>query len=111
MKCMKCGVTIPSGQVFCNDCLADMAAHPVPQDAPLLLPRREKQQPIKRSKKKIRKPEEQIARLRRSVRGLIIALISVTLIGAIAISILVNVVIKSRNTVLPGQNYSTVEKS
>jgi hypothetical protein len=42
---------------------------------------------------------------------LIIALISVTLIGAIAISILVNVVIKSRNTVLPGQNYSTVEKS
>ena len=112
MNCIKCGREIPLGQVFCKECLADMSNHPVQPGTPVQLPVHKQEAPRKQpTPRKTRKPEEQIARLRRSVRGLIIALISVTLIGAIAIFILVNVVIKSRNTVLPGQNYSTVEKS
>ena len=112
MNCMKCGREIPLGQVFCKDCLTQMAEHPILPGTPVQLPVH-KPEPTRKpaSSRKTRKPEEQIARLRRSVRGLIIALVAVTLVGAVAISILVNVVIKSRNTVLPGQNYSTVEKS
>ena len=112
MNCIKCGREIPLGQVFCKECLEEMDQHPVQPGTPVQLPVHKpetvKKQPPSR---KTRKPEEQIARLRRRVRGLILALISVILVSAVAISILVNVVIKSRSTVLPGQNYSTVEKS
>lgn len=111
MNCIKCGREIPLGQVFCKECLAQMAEHPILPGTPVQLPVHKPQPPRKQSNsRKVRKPEEQIARLRRRVHGLIIALIAVTLVGAVAISILVNVVIKSRSTVLPGQNYSTVEK-
>ena len=112
MNCMKCGREMTLGQVFCKECLAQMAKHPVEPGTPVQLPVHKPETPRKQSNvRKPRKPEEQIARLRRRVRGLVIALISVTLVGAIAISILVNIVIKSRSTVLPGQNYSTVEKN
>ena len=112
MNCIKCGREIPLGQVFCKECLAEMEKHPIQPGTPVQLPVH-KPEPSRRQAptRKIRKPEDQIARLRRSVRGLIIALIAVTLIGAVSISILINVVIKSRSTVLPGQNYSTVEKN
>ncbi len=111
MNCMKCGREIPLGQVFCKECLSQMAEHPIAPGTTVQLPVHKPAPPRKQTNpRKLRKPEEQIARLRRRCRGLIIALISVTLIGAIAISILVNVVIKSRSTVLPGQNFSTVEK-
>ena len=112
MNCIKCGREIPLGQVFCKECLTQMAEHPVEPGTPVQLPTH-KQESIRKpsNSRKARKPEEQIARLRRRVRGLVIALISVILVAAVAISVLVNAVIKSRNTVLPGQNYSTVEKS
>lgn len=106
MKCMKCGVSIPSGQVFCNDCLADMAAHPVPQDAPLLLPRREKQQPIKRSKKKIRKPEEQISIMRKIISILLMMVVVLCIALTISIYALVQMSNADKNP-LPGQNYGT----
>ena len=112
MNCIKCGREITLGQVFCKECLANMENHPVQPGTPVQLPVHKQEAPRKQpNPRKTRKPEEQIARLRRRVRGLIIALISVILMSAVAISILVNVVIKSRSTVLPGQNYSTVEKS
>lgn len=106
MKCMKCGVSIPSGQVFCENCLAEMAAHPVQQDAPLLLPRREKQQAVKRSKRKVRKPEEQVTFLRK----LVSALLMVVLVLVIALTVTVYALIRSNansNAPLPGQNYGT----
>ncbi len=110
MNCIKCGREIPLGQVFCKECLVQMAEHPVEPGTPVQLPTHKQESIRKQSNsRKVRKPEEQIARLRRRVRGLLIALISVILVAAVAISVLVNVVIKSRNTVLPGQNYSTVE--
>ena len=67
MKCMRCGTEIATDAVFCEDCLAEMEKHPVKPGTPVLLPRREKQAPVKRSKKRTVKPEEQVHRLRRAV--------------------------------------------
>lgn len=108
MKCMKCGVTIPSGQVFCESCLTDMAQHPVRQDAPLLLPRREKQLAGKRNKKKVRKPEEQVTVLRRVISALLMTVL--VLAVALTVSIYALVHLSNQNNGLPpGQNYGTSE--
>ena len=108
MKCMKCGVSIPSGRVFCETCLTDMAAHPVPQDAPLLLPRREKQLTVKRSRKKARKPEEQVTMLRKIISALLMTVLVLAI--ALTISIYMLVHLNNQNNVpLPGQNYGTSE--
>ena len=106
MKCMKCGSSIPSGQVFCESCLTDMAQHPVRQDAPLLLPRREKQLPTKRSKKKVRKPEEQVTLLRKIISVLLMTVL--VLVIALTVSIYALVHLNNQNNgPLPGQNYGT----
>ncbi len=109
MKCMKCGVSIPSGQVFCEDCLTDMAAHPVRPDAPLLLPRREKQAVVKRSKKKVHKPEEQISALRRTVAFLLMMVLALCIALTISIYLLVHQNATDSSPLQPGQNYGTTE--
>ena len=38
MNCMKCGREIALGQVFCKDCLADMAQYPIKPGTPVQLP-------------------------------------------------------------------------
>lgn len=106
MKCMKCGVSIPSGQVFCETCLTDMAAHPVRPDAPLLLPRRENQEKPKRIKRRAKKPEEMIHSLKKLVALLMTAV--VILIAALAVTLYLW--LRSDRADLPqtpGQNYST----
>ena len=108
MKCMKCGVSIPSGRVFCETCLTDMAAHPVPQDAPLLLPRREKQQTVKRSRKKARKPEEQVTMLRKIISALLMTVLVLAIALTVSIYALVHLN-NQNNGPLPGQNYGTSE--
>ena len=110
MKCMKCGATIPASQVFCDDCLADMAAHPVKQDAPLLLPRREKQTAQKRSKKRTRKPEEQISSLRRLVTTLLTIILALCIALTVAIYLLYQAN-AADDKLPPGQNYGTTEQA
>ena len=80
MKCLKCGVEYPSEQVFCDECLADMARHPVKPGTPVIIPRQSKPLPSKRAHIKLFKPEIQIAGLRKLV-GWLIAIIIILLIG------------------------------
>ena len=109
MKCMKCGKGIHAGQVFCEECLADMEQHPVKPGTPVLLPRREKQSAVKRSRKRIRKPEEIIRSLRRTV------LVLMALVAALGIALTICIhLLVTRNEItnpneLPGQNYGTSE--
>lgn len=110
MKCMKCGVSIPASQVFCDSCLADMAAHPVKQDAPLLLPRREKQTTQKRNKRRVRKPEEQITTLRNLVTTLLMIILALCIALTITIHMLYSRGNVDDNTLQPGQNYGTSEQ-
>ena len=111
MNCMKCGREIALGQVFCKDCLADMAQYPIKPGTPVQLPtqpavslpRRE------RNARKPKKPEEQIAILKKYVIVLSAALLAVALGFSVAVAILTNKLEDANNNTLPGQNYSTVD--
>ena len=107
MKCMRCGTRILADAVFCEECLADMEKHPVKPGTPINLPRREKQQPAKRAKKRFQKPEDQISALRRLIVWLM-AIILFLVIGLTAsIYMLVTQPHQNENNLLPGQNYGT----
>ena len=83
MNCLKCGQEVAAGQVFCDECLKDMERHPVNPGTPVILPKRSKPLPIKRTHRKIQKPEDQIAALRRMAGWM--ALIIFVLLVAIAL--------------------------
>ncbi len=107
MNCMKCGREVALGQVFCKDCLADMKKYPVAPGTPVVLPNRsDTAQPRRTPARKARKPEEQVARLRKLVLWLTLALITVSLACGVTIAVLVDR-LADQNTVDPGQNYST----
>ena len=88
MNCMKCGVEIQEGCVFCDHCLSVMEQHPVRPGTHIHLPKRAfaEDSPKKPGKKKrVPSPEEQIAALRQKVRRLrLTAVILVFLLCIIA---------------------------
>lgn len=78
MKCMKCGTAITSGQVFCENCLQGMANHPVKPGTPIQLPPKATSvapKPSHKRVKKVRKPEEQVIHLRKTVFALILVIL------------------------------------
>lgn len=71
MFCMKCGKEIPEEQVFCRECLADMALHPVKPGTPVQLPVRPMQANAKRgARKKEASVEQQLKRQRSAITWL-----------------------------------------
>ena len=87
MSCMKCGKSVSEGQLFCEECLAEMEHYPVKPGTPVLLPHRETLVPQRkrRGNKRVRKPEEQIAALRSTIRLLCVILCLVLVIATISI--------------------------
>ena len=87
MQCMKCGVDVPEGQVFCDKCLEIMDRYPVKPGTPVqILPRTTKD---KSSKKRELSPEEQLNKqknLNRRLR-LLIWLLGIALACAIGVLI------------------------
>ena len=50
MQCMKCGLEIPDGQVFCDGCLEIMDKYPVKPGTPVhILPRK----PLEKTQRKV----------------------------------------------------------
>lgn len=86
MKCLKCGKDAAGTSEFCEECLADMARHPVKPDTPVILPKRENAQPVKHGRKRVLKPEQQVQSLKTTVR-LLVALV-IILIAALTTSVL-----------------------
>lgn len=109
MKCMKCGVGIQAGQVFCEDCLADMAQHPVKPGTPVTLPRRENQVVTKRNWKRARKPEEIVNRQRRLIGVLMAVVLALSISLTVCIYVLLNPGNVGQPNDVPGQNYGTSE--
>lgn len=107
MKCMRCGTEITAGAVFCDDCLADMEKHPVAPDTPVNLPRRDKQQPAKRTKKRFQKPEDQIHALRKLIGWLMTLIILLVIALTISLYLLITQPNTADSNRLPGQNYGT----
>lgn len=90
MNCLKCGREIEEGQVFCNDCLVQMAKYPVKPGTAVQLPSRGSAA----AAKKVR-----------------VRVLSVLLAVCVVLLIVLSVVTlryMSTNRLLPGQNYSAV---
>ncbi len=109
MECMKCGRKAENGQVFCKECLASMAEHPVKPGTAVLLPQRKLEAPSRRSahRKKPLSPEQQIEKLRRANRRLAVCLLLLTLALVLAVAGLVRSLYIQQNTQPTGRNYST----
>ncbi len=98
MNCMKCGCIIAADQVFCEDCLAEMEKYPVPQDTPIMLPPRDDTASQKRSaSKRIRKPEDQVARLKATVWVLLILFTALLIAFFMVTSTLIQVLNSVKN--------------
>lgn len=109
MNCLKCGREIEEGQVFCNDCLVQMAKYPVKPRTAVQLPSRgsaavSKKVHSRRRSKTV--PEEQLKALKKRIRILSV-LLSVCVVLLIVLSV-VTLRYMSANRLLPGQNYSAV---
>lgn len=113
MNCMKCGREIALGQVFCKECLADMSEYPVKPGTPVpMFTQPTTTQPKRTANtKKPKKPEEQIAILKKWILGLGLTLLTVILSFTITTAILANQLAEAQEATPPGQNYSTVDST
>ena len=105
---MKCGRETISEQVFCPDCLEEMAKYPVRPDTLVQLPSRSAGAPAKKQqpKKRTIPLEDQVRVLKKRCRVLFLLLIAVT---AIAVTLAIPAVEHlMENHLKIGQNYSTV---
>ena len=108
MQCMKCGREIPAGEVFCEECLAEMAGYPVKPGTVVTLPNRPKQTTPKKTA--AHRPavslEEQVKKQGKIIRALswLLTLSIAMLIGVGALT--VSLLTEETEQVLPGQNYS-----
>ncbi len=111
MNCMKCGREIPLGQAFCKDCLADMEQYPVKPGTPIQLPQHNAPSVSKRPTHthKVKKPEEQLVRLRKLVRLQTLALFILVLLLLISGLYSLKKLYHPEQPLYPGQNYSTAE--
>ena len=81
MNCLKCGVQIRDGQVFCPDCLKVMQAFPIAPGATVHIQKR----PVRAPEKKPREqtPQEQIAGLKKVIRWMLLTIGVLTLAVAL----------------------------
>ncbi len=88
MNCLKCGKKTTNSQVFCDSCLQNMASYPIKPGTPVHLPNPAEPAPVKKSRKRVLSPEEQIFHLRRQVRRLMLGLSIVTVLLALCAGLL-----------------------
>ena len=114
MNCMKCGREVEQNQIFCPDCLAEMEKYPIKPGTVVQLPAQSTEALPKKQfhhRRPILSLDEQVARLKKSVHGLVLALI---LTGALAIFFAMlsfRILETIDGQKLLGQNYSTVEQT
>ena len=107
MNCMKCGRETQDDSAFCQNCLTEMAKHPVLPETVVLLPRRRESSVIKKTTKRHTPTlEEQNAELREWNRILLV--IVVICIAAIAFMFKPTMHYVMDEHVEIGQNYSSV---
>lgn len=83
MYCLKCGQETENERVFCAHCLEIMDQYPIKTDTPLQLPRRSATAaPKKSNRRRELSAEEQLRRLRITVRWLIISLLAALALSA-----------------------------
>lgn len=106
MDCMKCRRQTRDGNVFCPDCLAEMAKYPVKSDAPVILPQR-KDKDRKAPQKKALKPEELLLQLQQKLKRLWIAAAVLGILLTAASGALAVLLVQQHHQTDLGSNYST----
>lgn len=105
MKCLKCSRETSEGQVFCDECLAQMKKQPIKPGTPVNLPQRPASTP-RSEKHAVVRPEDQIVRLEARVaqlrRTVTVLALTVILLGGILMFWL----IQSNGIPDIGQNYT-----
>ena len=112
MNCMKCGRDVDVNQIFCPDCLAEMEKYPVQPGVVIQLPPQSAEEEGKKQARHFRPtltPDEQLKRLRKKYRNLILALIPTSAMVIFFALLAYEILIHSNGGKLLGQNYSTVE--
>ena len=94
MNCIKCGRDITDNNVFCQECLAQMAEYPVKPGTPVVIPNHN---PIRRAparKPRAPEPEDVICRQRKIIRllsiGAAVLFIAWALTAAMAVRLLMD---------------------
>lgn len=106
MQCMKCGRETEAGQVFCEECLAEMEKYPVKPGTVVQLPRYHQQYtPPKKTAKRAVPPDEQIRRLKKRSRILALVLALFITLTAVLGYLAAALYIEYDGKFLPGQNY------
>jgi len=110
MNCMKCGVEISEGNVFCESCLSDMKKYPVNPGTPVQLPSRPAPEAVKKTpaRPRISTAEEKLKRLRQVVKWLAISLVTALLLLGFSVSLLLEDKTPENIKDAIGQNYNTV---
>ena len=106
MECMKCGRQTDENNVFCKDCLSDMAKYPIKPDTPVVLPQRKKKE-RKSPQKKMVKPEEIIEQLNKKIKRLRICVAVLLLLFAATAGVLAVTMSQDSPKTDLGSNYST----
>ena len=109
MTCMKCGVDVPEGQVFCDHCLLVMEEYPVKPSTRIHLPKRafaEEEQKKPGKKKRTLSPEEQLSALRIKMHRLRIVVVVLAFILCIVTGFLALEIYGDFHTPETGRNYT-----
>ena len=110
MNCMKCGRETGETQIFCDECLADMAKYPVKPGTVVQLPARLKDVPVKKSGRRPQIPlEEQIKVLKKRVFVLGVMFVLTFSLLVAATGFLIWRMGEEDVKILPGQNYTAEE--
>ena len=106
MNCMRCGKDTSFENVFCDECLKEMAKHPVNPNTPVILPKRKASSVKKTNRRKTVSADEQIAGLKHRIHVLSVVLVAVSILAALLVYPAVKYLMEDH--VLPGQNYTSI---
>ena len=112
MNCMKCGRELKDNGVFCSRCRTDMDHYPVKPNTVVQLPQRSQEVVVKKApRKRELTPEEQLARLRKSIRWLALLLTVALMAFTFSTVILLRYLDRPEEGSTIGQNYSTQQSA
>ncbi len=107
MECIKCGKETSGTQMFCSECLEDMANYPVKAGTAIHLPSRPtaNERPAPRSRE--RSMSETISSLRRLIRWLTVTIAILSILLCATAGFLIHTLDKQAAADMIGRNYTT----